>query len=458
MKKKINYQLMSIAALAIITTLILVSAVFYDLFQKQVFADLETYAHIFVSMEKLLSEGERAGDGAESFTEFETFSKDARNLRFTVVDRDGTVLFDSDADATTMDNHKSRPEILEAMAEGEGSIIRRSDTLDKNTFYYAIALEDGKVLRVAREADSLFSVLGSAFPTLLFSTAVLLLVCISISHVLTKSLVKPIEEMAEKMDTQEEIKAYEELVPFIRTIQKQHEDILRNARMRQEFTANVSHELKTPLTSISGYSELIENGMASGEDMVRFASEIHKNANRLLTLINDIIQLSELDSNVQETVFEEVNLYQLAETCVDMLQMNAGKHGISLSLDGKECCIMANKQMMEEVLYNLCDNAIRYNNEGGYVRVGVYPEKDDALLCVEDSGIGIPKEHQERIFERFYRVDKSRSKSTGGTGLGLAIVKHIVAQHGARMELESEVGKGTSIRIHFPYNAHAMAK
>ncbi len=458
MKRKINVQLMSIAALAIIITLLLVSAVFYELFQKQVFADLKTYSHIFVSTERLLNQDSMAESGEDSFLEFEIFSQDARNLRFTVIDRDGAVLYDSDADAAAMDNHKSRPEIEEAMTKGEGSIIRRSDTLDKSTFYYAVAYGDGRVLRVAREADSLFSVLFSAFPTLLFITAALLLICMAISHVLTRSLLRPIEQMAEKIDTQEKIGAYEELVPLIQTIRKQHDDILRNARMRQEFTANVSHELKTPLTSISGYSELIENGMASGEDMIRFAAEIHKNANRLLTLINDIIQLSELDSNVQEIVFEEVSLYQLAETCVDMLQMNAGKHGIALSLDGKECSIMANKQMLEEVLYNLCDNAIRYNSEGGTVRVGVYPEKDAAVLCVEDSGIGIPKEHQERIFERFYRVDKSRSKSTGGTGLGLAIVKHIVAQHGARMELESEVGKGTRIRIHFPYNAHAMVK
>jgi len=194
---------------------------------------------------------------------------------------------------------------------------------------------------------------------------------------------------------------------------------------------------------------------------VRFAGEIHKNANRLLTLINDIIQLSELDSNAREMVYEEVNLYELAETCVEMLQMNAGKHGIKLFMDNvsgndgdtnleKSCIVKANKQMMEEVLYNLCDNAIRYNNEGGYVRVGVNLQDDEVILEVEDSGIGIPKEHQERIFERFYRVDKSRSKSTGGTGLGLAIVKHIVAQHDAVMELESDVGKGTKIIVRFP--------
>ena len=199
--------------------------------------------------------------------------------------------------------------------------------------------------------------------------------------------------------------------------------------------------------------------MATEEDMVRFAGEIHKNANRLLTLINDIIQLSELDTNAREVVYENVNLYELAQTCVEMLQMNAGKHGIELTMAGENggnkykenvCVVKANKQMIEEVLYNLCDNAIRYNNEGGYVKVSVYPDNSEVVLTVEDSGIGIPKEHQERIFERFYRVDKSRSKSTGGTGLGLAIVKHIVAQHDAVMELDSDLGKGTRIIIRFP--------
>lgn len=458
MKKKINLYLMSIAALAIITTLILVSAVFYDLFQKQILADLKTYSSIIISGEELREEAGNVLSESESFSKMEEFQGAENNLRITLIDENGTVIFDSDADASAMDNHKSRPEIKEAFEKGEGSVIRRSDTLDKSNFYYAVVMEDGRVLRVAREANSLFSVLGSALPTLLPTTAALLLICMGISKVLTKSLLKPIEQMAKTMDDKTEITAYEELVPLIKTIQEQHEDILRNARMRQEFTANVSHELKTPLTSISGYSELIENGMASGEDMIRFASEIHKNANRLLTLINDIIQLSELDSNVRETVFEEVNLYQLAETCVDMLQMNAGKHGIALTMHGvgsagvRECRVMANKQMMEEILYNLCDNAIRYNNEGGYVRVSVYPNQGDVVLSVEDSGIGIPKEHQERIFERFYRVDKSRSKSTGGTGLGLAIVKHIVAQHDALMELESDVGKGTKITIRFPQN------
>ncbi len=460
MKKKLNLRLMSIAALAIITTLILVSAVFYDLFQKQIFDDLKAYCKIIVSGEYIYSEMDLHLSWEEQIKQLEAYDDAVSNLRITMVDKDGTVQYDTVADAKSMDNHMSRPEILSALELGEGSSVRRSDTLDMNTFYYACCMTDGRVIRVAREADSLFSVMRSVLPTLFVVASALFLACMAISHLLTKSFLKPVEQLAEKMDSHEEIVAYEELVPLIQTIQKQHEDIVRNARLRQEFTANVTHELKTPLTSISGYSELIENRMATEEDMVRFAGEIHKNANRLLTLINDIIQLSELDSNVREMVYEDVNLYELAETCVEMLQMNAGKHGIELFMDanndsgrevdiGKSCIVKANKQMMEEVLYNLCDNAIRYNNEGGYVRVGVHSENSEVVLTVEDSGIGIPKEHQERIFERFYRVDKSRSKSTGGTGLGLAIVKHIVAQHDAVMELESDLGKGTKITIRF---------
>ena len=233
------------------------------------------------------------------------------------------------------------------------------------------------------------------------------------------------------------------------TIKKQHEDILQNARIRQEFTANVSHELKTPLTAISGYSELIENRMAEGEAAVRFAKEIHHSSNRLLTLINDLIHLSELDSMQLEETKEMVDLYEVARSCVAMLQLQAEKHQVNLALLGVSCQVLSTRQKMEELVYNLCDNAIRYNNKGGSVYVTVRPSGKKVILSVKDTGIGIPKEHQERIFERFYRVDKSRSKSTGGTGLGLAIVKHIVAGSNASMELDSEEGKGTEIRVIF---------
>ena len=242
-------------------------------------------------------------------------------------------------------------------------------------------------------------------------------------------------------------------MPFLNTIQQQHEDIMKSAKIRQEFTANVSHELKTPLTSISGYSELIENGMASAGDVQRFAGEIHKNAQRLLTLINDILRLSELDDSERPVAatFETVDLYDIAKNCVNMLALNAEKHQVHVEMLGTSCLMDGNKQMLEELIYNLCDNAIRYNNQGGSVQVSIQEinETSQVELIVKDTGIGIPKEHQSRIFERFYRVDKSRSKSTGGTGLGLAIVKHIVSQHQAEIRLESETGIGTTIRIVF---------
>ena len=257
-----------------------------------------------------------------------------------------------------------------------------------------------------------------SFLGLLLLAAVLLWVSFLTAHLLTRNLISP-------------------------------EELLKNSKMRQEFTSNVTHALKTPLTSISGYAELIETGLASGDDIVRFARGIHKSANRLLILINDIIRLSELDNEEQELVTEHLNLYQLAVTCVEMLETNAEKHHVTISIQGENSYIEGNKMMMEELLYNLCDNAIRYNNENGTVLVEVHAEGEYVNLKVKDTGIGISKEHQERIFERFYRVDKSRSKSTGGTGLGLAIVKHIVEKHHAKLTVESEIGKGTSMRITF---------
>ena len=242
---------------------------------------------------------------------------------------------------------------------------------------------------------------------------------------------------------------YKELSPFMTTIRQQHADILDSARMRQEFTANVSHELKTPLTAISGYAELIEHGMADKENAARFAGEIHKNAARLLSLINDIIQLSQLDGGRKQMEFVNLDLHALAQECVDMLALNAQKQNVTMQVSGKTSMIMADKQLMEELVYNLCDNAIRYNNRGGSVNVTVGQESGHTFLVVKDTGIGISKENQERVFERFYRVDKSRSKATGGTGLGLAIVKHIVSQHGAKISIESEEGKGTEIRVDF---------
>lgn len=437
MKKKINFQLMFIALIAVFSTMILVAAICYDLFRKQIMEDLETYAHLLEDTDALSDLIEKKYDSKKD------------KVRITVVDDNGDVLYESDTDAEKMDNHANRPEIIQTLAEGEGQAVRKSSTMGKSTFYYAIRIEDGNVIRVAKEADSIWSIFAGALPAIIAIIVLIILLCTAVAHVLTKILIEPIEKVANNVDNLEALETYEELAPFVATIKEQHENILKNAGMRQEFTANVSHELKTPLTSILGYSELIESGMASDHDVERFAREIHRNSDRLLTLINDVIRLSELDVVDREEPFEVLNLTEIARTCVNMLQINAENHEVILLFRGIPCMVRSEKQMLEELVYNLCDNAIRYNNKGGRVMVTVEPIDGKAVLTVDDTGIGIPKEHQERIFERFYRVDKSRSKSTGGTGLGLAIVKHIVAKNEAEMKLESEVGKGTRISVAF---------
>lgn len=437
MKKKINLQFMFISAVGILLTFCLSTVIFYELFKSEVVDELKTYADVIKETQSYdqILQGE--------------YDPDVDDLRITMIKKDGKVFYDSFADAKKMENHANRQEVRQALKHGNGKAIRTSDTLDKNTFYYAVRLDDGNILRVAKESRSIWSVFIKVTPAILILIFVILAISKMLSDVLTKSLLLPIEQMSENLDHLEDITTYKELMPFINTIQEQHKNILMNAKMRQEFTANVSHELKTPLTAISGYSELIRNGMTNEEETIRFAGEIHKSAKRLLTLINDTIRLSQLDTSEQKVIYEAIDLYKIAKDCVNMLKFSAENHGITISIHGTNAYLEGNKEMLEEVVYNLCDNAIRYNNEGGKVDVTVKPVKGKIYLCVEDNGIGISKEHQERIFERFYRVDKSRSKSTGGTGLGLAIVKHIIQQHGAHMELTSEKGKGTKIEIEF---------
>lgn len=428
---------MFISAVGILLTFCLSTVIFYELFKSEVVDELKTYADVIKETQSYdqILQGE--------------YDPDVDDLRITMIKKDGKVFYDSFADVKKMENHSNRQEVRQALKHGNGKAIRTSDTLDKNTFYYAVRLDDGNILRVAKESRSIWSVFIKVTPAILILILVIFAISKMLSDVLTKSLLLPIEEMSENLDHLDDITTYKELMPFINTIQEQHKNILMNAKMRQEFTANVSHELKTPLTAISGYSELIQNGMTNEEETIRFAGEIHKSAKRLLTLINDTIRLSQLDTSEQKVIYEAIDLYKIAEDCVNMLKFSAENHGITISIHGTNAYLEGNKEMLEEVVYNLCDNAIRYNNEGGKVDVTVKPVKGKIYLCVEDNGIGISKEHQERIFERFYRVDKSRSKSTGGTGLGLAIVKHIIQQHGAHMELTSEKGKGTKIEIEF---------
>lgn len=441
MKKKINVQFISLTVVAVLITVFFSTVVNYTLLKREVIGDLEVYAETMKEMGSF-----------ENVKEISSAGKD-KGLRITLIDNGGAVLYDTEADVLKMNNHIDREEIREAFHKGNGQAVRRSETIGKSTIYYAILLDNESVLRVAKDTRSIEGILFSALPYMLIIILVVVAVSAVLTRLLTRSIVKPIDEMAQQINSQDLKSVYKELRPFVSTIQKQHEDILKTAQMRQEFTANVTHELKTPLTAISGYAELIENGMASIEDVTRFSGEIHQNANRLLVLINDIIRLSELDASSLEITYEVLDLHQLAGHCVELLKVNADRHRVKLELRGDNSQINCNSEMINELMYNLCDNAIRYNNEGGSVSITTgINESGDAFFEVQDTGIGIPKDSQERVFERFYRVDKSRSKSTGGTGLGLAIVKHIVVQLHAVLELESEPNIGTKIRVTFPGN------
>ena len=437
MKKKIFKYFACMITVASLATTLLLSWVNYEMFKGRVMDDLEAYGRMFAV--------EMNGE-AETQSALHSLEKD---IRVTLVHADGTVYYDNFADPNAMDNHADRPEIRQALENGSGSDIRNSSTVDQSAFYYAVRLKNGDVMRLAQEASNIWSVYFRSVPLIMLLAAGMACVSLYLAHLLTARLVQPIERMTAHLNNVSGVARYPELEPFMDMIEQQHEEILRSANMRVEFTANVSHELKTPLTSISGYAELIESGMAQGEQAKTFAAEIHKSANRLLTLINDIIRLSQMDAPMPDLKFEPVDLAQIAANTFEQLEMSARKADVTLQLDAKPAMVEADRQMMDELLYNLCDNAIRYNVHGGSVKLEVRPIRDKVIVCVQDTGIGISPENQEHVFERFYRVDKSRSKATGGTGLGLAIVKHIAVKHNAQIELESELGRGTRISVIF---------
>ena len=428
MKKKINVRFFEIAVFSIIITTLVMTAVFYTQLKKQVFSDLQIVADILIEEESL--------------------DKKVDNLRITVINEDGSVSYDSNVEASRLPSHLNRPEVISAIETGVGEGVRRSDTLAASVFYYAVRMENGKILRVGKEAHSVISVLIAALPIIVGTALLLALICMVLSHYLTKAIIRPIDKMAGDLDHIKESEVYPEMIPFARKIRAQHEEILSAANTRQEFTANVTHELKTPLAAISGYAELMEAGMANDSDIKRFSGEIRKSAARLLTLINDIIKLSQLDAGNASEVLEIVNIAEIASDSVEMLSLGASKNQITVRYEGvQDAGVRIGKELAQELTFNLIENAIRYNRVGGSVTVSVLRENGKILFSVEDTGIGIPTEHQKRIFERFYRVDKSRSKELGGTGLGLAIVKHICSLTDGQLSLESEDGKGTKVSI-----------
>ena len=457
MKREINSRLVIIAVLAIILSTIGVTTIYYKQFQAQVQKDLKIDSMIIQTMgiENLVNDDKDVDNVLTGSSE----------VRITWIAKDGTVLYDNDADESKMENHKNRPEIQNAFKTGVGESVRKSDTMNMKAFNYAVLLEDGTVLRVSTLARSIFSVFIMSSPIVSLIVLFIIVVCVILSHLLTKQLLRPIDKMAENLGNTTYDCEYPELIPFTNRIREQHSDILAAAKSRQDFTANVSHELKTPLTAISGYAELIslnvdmqkmhaDNtdiqatcGMLGDDNVKSFADKIRKNADRLVSLINDIIRLSELDATDGHDDFSQVDLYEVAQERIEILRVTADKADVKIELHGEKTMVLSNRSMLIELIDNLCQNAIRYNVPCGRVEVEIGKKGNKALLTVTDTGIGIPPEEQSRIFERFYRVDKSRSRETGGTGLGLAIVKHIVEIHDGQINLTSEVGRGTTIEV-----------
>ena len=379
----------------------------------------------------------------------------ATDTRITLTDSDGNVLYDSEADASKLPNHSDRPEFVQAMENGTGEVVRYSETLSKQTFYYAVKLSDGRILRVAKTTDSVFHTLMTSFTLLGLLMILIILAEFVLAQWQTKKLIEPINtlDLEHPLDNV----CYEELRPLLVRVDQQNkqiasqlEELKKTEAVRREFSANVSHELKTPLMSISGYAELMMNGMVRPENIADFSGRIYKEANRLGNLVADIIQLSRLDEQQDGPVsMESVELDELAEDVCHNLQEHAGKKRISLEYHGEPATVQGVRHVLYEMLYNIADNAVRYTNPGGHIRIYVGKKGGKPFYRVEDDGIGIPKSEQKRIFERFYRVDKSHSRQTGGTGLGLSIVKHGATLHHAKINVDSDLGKGTKMELLF---------
>ena len=548
MTKKIFKSILIVAGTVLLASIVIIMGCLYEYFSN-------------IQKDKLADELDIAASAVELYGTDYLKNIDSERYRITWIQADGKVIYDTQAGADSMENHADRQEVKQALAEGEGSSSRYSDTLMEKTSYYARLLDDGSVLRVSTTyVTAGLLVLGMLQPILVVLIAALVLSGI-LARRISKRIVEPMNSI--DLDRPLENDTYEELSPLLNRINQQHKEIemqmrylkqrtdeftqitesmkeglilldnkgnvlsineaaqniletdsscigqnflsiersrnINNAiqsafeeghseiyaqygsreyqvdisriesggetvgavllafditeqqnaqRNRREFTANVSHELKTPLQGIIGSAELIENGMVKPEDMPRFTGHIRKEASRLVTLIEDIIRLSQLDEG-RQMPSEQVDLFELADEVKSVLEGACEAKNINMKLMGEHVCVDGVKRLLYEIIYNLCDNAIRYNKPGGSVRVNIGMHGEHVLLTVKDTGIGIPKESQERVFERFYRVDKSRSKQTGGTGLGLAIVKHIVAQHHARLDLKSQVGVGTEVSVLF---------
>lgn len=435
-------------AISLVTLFVLVASL--------VFIMGSTYEHFSDTQESMLkNQVILVANGAEQSGIKYLEEMDIEDVRVTWISPDGTVLYDNEKDASEMENHLERPEVKEAIKNGYGESSRYSSTLLHKQLYYAQRLGDGSVVRLSDNRSTVLTLLlGFAQPICAIILVILVIAFVVASRV-SKKIVEPINNI--NLDDPLSADTYNELNPLLSRLALQQTQIKRDRaelekteQIRQEFTSNVSHEMKTPLHAISGYAELIKNGLVAEGDVQPFASKIYDESVRMSRLVEDVIDLSKLDARIASQESEKTDLYRIAENAVESLESFGKNNNVELKLEGGSAVLNGVPQLLHSIVYNLCDNGIKYNREGGSVTVRVEDLYDRVLLIVADTGIGIPEEHLGRVFERFYRVDKSHSKEVGGTGLGLSIVKHAVAMHNAEISIDSKLNEGTTIQVTFP--------
>ena len=359
--------------------------------------------------------------------------------RITLIDANGYVLYDSHT--KDLENHLDRPEIKDAIIYGYGESLRKSDTYNKNMYYYAVKLNNGEILRLSSYSNSFMGIFIPTLTNSLFIMAILIILCLLLANYQAKEIVKPINNLnlanPQKEDT------YEELAPLV-------DNLNLHNQMRKEFSANVSHELKTPLTSISGYAEIMANGIAKEEDNKLFAQKIYDESQNLINKINDIIKISKLDENRIDLEYQRINYSQLINNCINKLEKFIEDKHIKVNFTSKEIYGFAIVYVMEDIIYNLIQNAIKYNKNNGKVDIDIKQDRKNVIITIADTGIGISDMDIDRIYERFFRSDRSHSSNIEGSGLGLAIVKHGINLHNGTITCDSKLNVGTTFTLSIP--------
>ena len=435
-------------AISLVTLIVLVvSLVFIMGSTYQYFSDVQE--------QQLKNQVKLVANGAEQSGMDYLDTMEIKGVRVTWISSDGTVLYDNESTASKMENHLERPEVKEAIKTGYGESSRYSSTLLQKQLYCAQKLSDGSVVRLSDSHSTVLTLLLGFAQPICLTVLIILVIAFVVASRVSKRIVEPINNI--NLDDPQSADTYKELDPLLSRLSMQQNQIKRDKaelmkteQIRQEFTSNVSHEMKTPLHAISGYAELMKNGLVAEDDVKPFATKIYDESVRMSQLVEDVIDLSKLDSGITTQDSEQTDMYRIAENAVESLEDFGRNNGVELQLEGETAMLEGVPQLLHSIVYNLCDNGIKYNHEGGTVRVVVKNHPNEVLLTVSDTGIGISEEHLDRIFERFYRVDKSHSKEVGGTGLGLSIVKHAAAMHNATIKTESKLNEGTTITVSFP--------